>query len=67
MDIQTVLSESDIINRIEHGEAFSAQIDSHAFEIKIDRYVPCICTAIHHGHRICSSLTDDLLVSEAER
>lgn len=67
MDIQTVLSESDIINRIEHGEPFSAQIDSQAFEIKIDRYVPCICTALHHGHRICSSLTDDLLVTEAER
>jgi len=67
MNIQSVLSESDIINRIERGELFSAQIDSYAFEMKVDRYVPCICTAIHHGHQICSLLTDDLLVSEAER
>ena len=67
MNIQSVLSESDIINRIERGEVFSAQIDRYAFEIKVHRYVPCICTAIHHGHQICASLTDDLLVSEAER
>lgn len=61
------LSEREIIARIEHGELFSAQIDTHAFEIKIERYVPFIGTAIHHGHRVCSSITDNMLVTGAER
>lgn len=62
-----LLSEREIITRIEHGEVFSAQIDSHAFEIKIERYVPFIGTAIHHGHRVCCSMTDHMLITGAER
>ncbi len=62
-----VLSEGDIIARIEAGDVFSAELSSHAFDIRIDHYAPFIATAIHHGHHVCSSLTDRLLVSEDER
>jgi len=62
-----VLAESDIITRIDCGQTFSAQLDSHAFRLKIDRYVPAISTAMHNGHHVSRSLKDYLLISEAER
>jgi hypothetical protein len=62
-----LLSERQIIARIEDGEVFSALIEGHAFEIKIDRYVPVIGTAIHHGHRVCSSLAGNMLITDTER
>ncbi len=62
-----VLSEAQIISGIEAGELFSARLDSQAFEIRIDSYKPLIGTAIHHGHRISSSLAAQLQVTEADR
>jgi N-formylglutamate amidohydrolase len=62
-----VLSEAEVIARIEAGDVFSARLSADAFEIRIDDYAPLIATAIHHGHHVCSSLTDRLLVSEDER
>jgi N-formylglutamate amidohydrolase len=65
--IMQVLSEAQVISKIEAGEFFSARLDSQAFEIRIDNYRPLIGTAIHHGHRICSSLAERLQVTEVER
>ena len=62
-----VLSEREIIEKIERGEPFSARIATHAFDIKIDRYTPCMGTAIHDGHRIPRSYQGKLLISDNER
>ncbi len=35
--------------------------------IKIDEYLPVVCTAIHAGHRLRSDLTNQCLLSDSER
>lgn len=62
-----LLSEAEIIARINDGNSFSARVDSGSFEIKIDQYEPIIGTAIHNGHRVASPFSKNLLVSDNER
>ena len=62
-----LLSEEQIITKIEHHEPFSARIESEAFDIKIESYVPVVGTAIHHGHRVDLSYQDRLLLSDEQR
>ena len=61
------LSEQEIIRRIERQEPFAAIIDTGAFSIKIDRYIPVISTAIHAGHTVQQLILDKLLLNEKER
>jgi len=61
------LSEQDIVRRIKLQEPFAAVIDTGAFSIKIDRYVPAISTAIHAGHAVQEQIVDKLLLNEKER
>ncbi len=61
------LSEKEIIHRIREQEPFSAVIDSGAFSIRIDRYVPVVSTAIHTGHNVRKQISKKLLLDESER
>ena len=61
------LSEKEIIHRIQRQESFAAVIESGAFSIRIDRYVPALCTAIHAGHVVREQLQSKMLVDENER
>jgi len=61
------LSEKEIIHRIKQQEPFSAVIDTAAFSIKIDRYVPAVSTAIHAGHTVREEIIDKILLNESER
>lgn len=61
------LSEKEVIFRIKRQESFAAVIDTAAFSIKVDRYVPAICTAIHAGHNIHKPAAAKLLLDEKER
>jgi uncharacterized protein (TIGR02421 family) len=62
-----VMSEGEIIERIQKGETFTATDESHAFIIKIDHYVPFICTAIHAGGHIRNDLQKYFLLDEQDR
>jgi uncharacterized protein (TIGR02421 family) len=62
-----ILSESEIVHRIRRRKTFSAVIEGGAFSIKIDRYVPMVCTAIHAGNRLDSRLEKKIYLSLAER
>ncbi len=62
-----ILSEKEIVRRIRRQESFTAAIDTGAFSIKIDRYVPVISTAIHAGHAVRKRIADNLLLNESER
>ncbi|MCF8056206.1 MAG: flavohemoglobin expression-modulating QEGLA motif protein [Desulfocapsa sp.] len=62
-----ILSEKEIIRRIKRQEPFGAVIGSKAFSIRIDRYVPAICTAIHTGHNVSVGIADRLLLDDDER
>jgi len=61
------LSEQEIIQKIKNRESFSAIIDNGAFSIKIDKYEPAFSAAIHNGGNMRPELTENCLLSEAER
>ncbi len=61
------LSEQDILLRIQNSETFEAVIDTGGFALKIDRYVPMVCTAIHDGHTLPEALRPKMLLSATER
>lgn len=61
------LSEKEILLHIRQQEPFTATVDTGAFSIKINRYVPAIHTAIHAGHTIPKQLAGRLLLNERER
>jgi len=62
-----LLSEKEIIRRIKQQKLFSAVIDTGAFSIKINRYVPAINTAIHAGHAVREEIAGKILLNENER
>lgn len=51
-----ILSEKQLIKKIKENEPIHAFVKGHSLEIKINEYVPYICTAIHAG----TMLRDDL-------
>ena len=58
---------TEIIKAIESGKPFKATADDKSFSIKIDRYVPYICTAIHNGSNIRSELSNKIALDDYER
>ena len=58
---------TEIIKAIKSGETFKATADDKSFSIKIDRYVPYICTAIHNGSNIRSELSNKIALDDYER
>ena len=63
----TTLSEEAIINKIRQRETFSTTIDGGGFTLKIEKYEPALCAAIHNGGNMRTKLTDNCLLSQAER
>ncbi|MFK7756893.1 MAG: flavohemoglobin expression-modulating QEGLA motif protein [Flavobacteriales bacterium] len=61
------LSIEQIISRIEKGLTFSAVAKDNSFSIKINSYVPYVCTAIHDGHHFRDELSIKTVLSEYER
>ncbi len=62
-----ILSENEIIGKIEAEEIFTATVAECGLLVKIEQYVPGICTAIHNGHHLRESLRDQCSLSDAER
>lgn len=60
-------SEADIIAAIQSGELFECLTDDGALAIKVESYVPTICTAIHAGHQFRTSLQRYCRLTEADR
>lgn len=61
------LSIESIISKIQRAETFSAVAEDYSFTLKIDAYVPYLCTAIHDGHQFRKELWDYCLHSEYDR
>ncbi|MDC6364753.1 MULTISPECIES: N-formylglutamate amidohydrolase [Flavobacteriaceae] len=57
----------DIIRLIKEGACFEAVSNDYSFTIKIEKYVPFICGAVHDGHQFRKDLWDNCLHSEYER
>lgn len=61
------LEISEIIRNIESQKTFEATAADGSFEIKIHRYVPFCCMAIHDGGNFRSDLKSNVLVDDFER
>ncbi|HET8735454.1 MAG TPA: N-formylglutamate amidohydrolase [Pricia sp.] len=61
------LPVSRIIQNITEEIPFEAVADDYAFTIKVEKYVPYICGAVHDGHQFRKSLWADCLHSEYDR
>jgi uncharacterized protein (TIGR02421 family) len=58
---------NDIIDAIKDGKTFKATAEDGSFTIKIDRYVPYVCTAIHNGSNLRSNLENKIALDDYER
>lgn len=61
------LSIADIISRIAGETPFEAVSEDYSFTIKIERYAPYICGAVHDGHQFRKSLWGNCLHTEYDR
>ncbi len=61
------LTVPQIRSKIESGEIFHAIADDYSFTIKIDRYVPYVCGAVHDGHQFRKELWENCLHTEYDR
>ena len=62
-----ILSEEQIIDRINSGIAFSACIDTEAFSLSVERYQPQVVTAIHDGNRVAPQYREKMRLGESQR
>ncbi len=58
---------NEIIKAIDAGKAIDTTVNDGSFNIKIDRYVPYVCTAIHDGSNLRSDLQEKIALDDYER
>ncbi|MBU0765745.1 MAG: N-formylglutamate amidohydrolase [Bacteroidetes bacterium] len=56
-----------ILQNIAKGAIFEAETEDRSVYLRIEKYVPFICTAIHHGHNFREELKDKILLNGQER
>ena len=61
------LSIDAIVSKIEAEQVFHAVAEDYSFTLKIDKYVPYVCGAVHDGHQFRKELWDNCLHSEYDR
>jgi len=61
------LSVSDIISNIQSATPFEAVAEDYSFTLKITRYAPFICAAVHDGHQFRKDLWENCMHTEYER
>ena len=61
------LSIEEIIKKIENEDTFEAVSNDYSFTLKISKYVPYACGAIHDGHQFRKELWDNCIHTEYER
>jgi len=58
---------NEIIKAIKAGKRINTTVDDGSFRIKIDRYVPYVCTAIHDGGNLRPELLYKIALDDYER
>lgn len=61
------LNEADMIAAIRCGEPVHAKLQGGGLILRIDEYVPFVCTAIHHGHDLRKRMASHCALSADER
>ena len=61
------LSVEEIIQKIKKEEIFEAVSSNYSFTLKIEKYVPYACGAVHNGHQFRKELWHNCIHTEYER
>ena len=61
------ISVPDIIKKIENEELFEVLSDDGGLKVKISKYVPFCCTAIHNGSHIRQELLKKIALNDYQR
>lgn len=61
------LSEQKIIAAIAAREIFEATLEDDSLLIRVNEYVPYVCTAVHAGQKLRKDLTERCLLTPKER
>jgi N-formylglutamate amidohydrolase len=61
------LSVNQIISKIQSEAIFHAVSEDYSFTLKINKYVPYACAAVHDGHQFRQELWDNCLHSAYDR
>ncbi|MEM6719665.1 MAG: N-formylglutamate amidohydrolase [Bacteroidota bacterium] len=61
------LTIDQIITKIQQEELFEAVSSDYSFTIKIDKYVPYACGAVHDGHQFRRELWENCMHTEYDR
>lgn len=61
------LKIKEIVELIKSGKTFEATAFDGSFTLKVTRYVPYVCTAIHDGNKIREELISKIKLQEYER
>ncbi|MCB0456327.1 MAG: N-formylglutamate amidohydrolase [Flavobacteriaceae bacterium] len=61
------ISVEKIIAKIENEELFEAASEDYSFTLKIEKYVPYVCGAVHDGHQFRRELWENCLHTEYDR
>lgn len=61
------LSLNEVLRRIKDGQTFEATLEDNSLSIKINRYLPYCCTAIHAGSNFRKDLKEKIALDEYER
>ncbi|WP_298520932.1 N-formylglutamate amidohydrolase [uncultured Kordia sp.] len=61
------LTIDQIVTKIQQEELFEAVSADYSFTIKIDKYVPYACGAVHDGHQFRRELWENCIHTEYER
>ena len=62
-----VYNIDEILSFIKRGEVFTGQLSSSGCYIKIEQYLPVVCTAIHSGHELREDLLKHCQLTGEER
>lgn len=57
----------EMLSLIQRGQPFSGELIDAGCLVKIDEYLPVVCTAIHAGSRLRDELTHRCVLNETER
>jgi len=63
----TILSTDEILLKIKRRDTFTATVAGSAFTLKIEKYEPALCAAIHNGGNMRPELVENCLLSKDER
>ncbi|WP_422636388.1 hypothetical protein [Vibrio cyclitrophicus] len=61
------LTVTEVLQHIQNSTTFHAEVVETGCIIKVDEYLPVVCTAIHAGNRLRDELVKHCLLTKEQR